>query len=250
MRTRFSLLPPLLACALGGCASQTTGSLPAPLPAPLPEYAVARATNALQIDGRLDDAAWSKAAVLTLGFPWDAQSGAKQATTVRLLWDDRYLYVAYDCADADITARHTRRDDPTWEDDAVELFISPAAGSNSYVGLEMNARGVLYDYLNKFPHSLDKTFDLDGVLLAARRDGTLNQPDQDRGWTLEVAIPLAALQALDAAVPAAPGVVWSANLNRWDGSEPHRRLSMWSASGRPDPNPHAPQRFGRLRFVR
>jgi hypothetical protein len=35
------------------------------------------------------------------------------------------LYVGFDADDADITARFDQRDDPTYRDDAVEIFINP-----------------------------------------------------------------------------------------------------------------------------
>jgi hypothetical protein len=74
--------------------------------------------------------------------------------------------------------------------------------------------------------------------------------DKDEGWTLEVAIPWANFQELSDKLPPAAGSVWTANLNRWDGVDPHRRLSQWSDSGMKDPNPHNPSRFGQLVFVK
>ena len=46
-----------------------------------------------------------------------------------------------------------------------------------------------------------------------------------------------------------PGTVWAFNLNRWDGVEPNRRMSIWSDSMQERPGPHAPERFGDMRFV-
>src|SRR5688500_18256946 len=112
----------------------------AALALPVPRYQVARARTPVTIDGKLDDAAWKGAAAVRFLFPWDKQTGAKQATTARLLWDERHLYLAYDCEDADVVAHHLRRDDPTYEDDAVEIFINPDPGQRFYYGLEMNAR--------------------------------------------------------------------------------------------------------------
>lgn len=217
---------------------------------PVPEYAVKRASEKVTVDGRLDEGSWKKATPITLEFPWTEQSGEKQATIVRMLWDDEFLYVAYECGDQDITAKHTQHDDPTYEDDCVELFLNPNPEQNSYVGLEMSARSVLYDYLNKFPYTLEKSYDLKGVKLAVHLDGTLNNPsDRDKGWTLELAIPLSNFTELMNTKRLNAGMVWSANFNRWDGTEPHRRLSMWSDSGRLQPNPHNPARFGRLHFA-
>lgn len=233
------MLIPLLALSAYG---QTTER---PMTASIPDYDVKRASEKIVIDGRLDEAAWKNAKQITLQFPWDEQTGEKQRTTVRLLWDNDFLYVAYECADHDIVAKHTEHDDPTYEDDCVELFINPQPEQNTYAGLEMSARAVLYDYLYKFPHNLEKSYDLKNVQLAVQRDGTLNDSsDIDKGWVLELAIPL---KNFGKQVTA--GSIWRANINRWDGTEPHRRLSTWSDSGRIKPNPHNPERFGRIRFV-
>jgi hypothetical protein len=113
----------------------------------------------------------------------------------------------------------------------------------------MNARGTLYDYLNVFGQVLVKAFDLKGAQLATHLDGTLNlTSDRDRGWTLELAIPLKNFSDFNGGKKIEPGVTWAANLNRWDGTEPNRRLSVWSDSAMVRPNPHNPRRFGKLVF--
>jgi hypothetical protein len=115
---------------------------------PLPRYEVHRAATPVTIDGKPEEKAWADAPPVELIFPWDAQTGAKQKTTARLLWDDDFLYVTYECADTDIVAQFTERDDPTYRDDTVEIFINPKPTQTGiYYGLEMNARAVLYDYL-------------------------------------------------------------------------------------------------------
>src|SRR5678816_2619703 len=94
---------------------------------PIPRYEVKRAKSPIVIDGKLDDKAWESASpAVSLQFLWDSQTGAKQKTAVRMLWDDQNLYVAYDLEDTDITAQFTDRDDPTYRDDAAEIFINPA----------------------------------------------------------------------------------------------------------------------------
>lgn len=215
----------------------------------VPRYEVKRAAKPIVVSGKLDDPAWKNAGSIEFIFPWDAQTGAKQKTTARLLWDDQYLYVGYDCEDADIVAVHTERDDPTYLDDAVEIFLNPKPSQTGiYYGLEMNARAVLYDYLMYDASYAMKRFNLSGVKLLTNIRGTLNaRGDQDSGWTLEVAIPWENFDEL--AKRPVNGTVWTANLNRWDGVEPNRRLSQWSNSGMKTPNPHAPKRFGELVFV-
>jgi len=216
---------------------------------PLPRYEVKRAASPVVIDGKPDDKAWATAGRIELIFPWDAQTGAKQKTVARLLWDDRNLYVSYECEDADIVASHTEHDDPTYLDDAVEIFINPMPSQTGiYYGLEMNVRAVLYDYVMYQSSHLFRQFDLQRVQLATFIDGTINmRGDRDKGWSLEVAIPWSNFDAL-AQRPVA-GTAWSANINRWDGVEPDRRMSNWSDPVQPRPNPHVPARFGQLVFV-
>lgn len=217
---------------------------------PVPTYEVQRAKSAPVIDGALNDAAWAAARPVTFVFPWENQTGAKQTTTARLAWDSTHLYVAYECADSDITAQHTERDDPTYRDDAVEIFIAPPGVKNLYVGLEMNVRAVLYDYVYPFPQRIMKHYNLPGVRLVTAMRGTLNASgDQDQGWSLEVAIPWAAFADLTNNPVPKPGDRWIANLNRWDGTPPNRRLSQWSDSGQMRADPHWPDRFGQLVFA-
>jgi hypothetical protein len=226
-------------------------ALAAPLAAqpPVPRYEVKRASPRPVMDGKLDDKAWAAAPVIEFVFPWESQTGAKQKTRARLLWDDEFLYVGYDCEDTDVVALRLERDDPTYMDDAVEIFINPRPSqTGAYFGLEMNARAVLYDYLMYDSRYAFKRFNMQGVQLATFIRGTLNaRGDEDQGWSLEVAIPWVNFEELSRR-PAA-GTEWTANLNRWDGVEPNRRLSMWSDPLQPRPHPHFPARFGQLVFV-
>jgi hypothetical protein len=219
------------------------------LVAQVPRYEARRAPSRIVIDGRLDDKAWAAAAAATLVFPWDSQTGAKQKTSFRVLWDDSFLFVGYECEDRDIVALHAERDDPTYRDDAVEIFVNPRpAQTGLYWGLEMNARAVLYDYLMYDARYAMKRFDLRGAQLATYIRGTLNvRGDEDQGWSLEVAIPWVNFEEFSGRPE--PGAVWSMNVNRWDGVEPDRRMSNWSDPRQPRPNPHVPARFGQLVFA-
>jgi hypothetical protein len=218
--------------------------------AELPVYEVRRTPVPIVVDGKIDEAAWKSAPAIPFVFPWDSQTGAKQNTTARLLWDDQFLYVAYECEDTEITAHYQNRDDPTYRDDAVEIFINPAPDHANYYGIEMNVLAVVYDYL-MIPNVAHITrVNFEGIHIATAMKGTLNvSGDKDQGWSLEVAFPWRNFE-LAKSTPPAPGTEWRANLNRWDGTEPNRRLSQWSNSGMPTPNPHNPARFGRIIFVK
>lgn len=243
-----ALLPVLVSAgsanAQVGAQAATNESEP-----PVASYEVRRATGRIIIDGRLDEEAWQAAdGPAYLDVTWDSPL-PMQRTQARLLWDDEYLYVGYIVEDSDITAQFLNRDDPTYQDDAVEIFINPRPEQTAmYFGLEMNARAVLYDYLAYDARFFMKRFNMDGVRIAVHIDGTLNvRGDVDNGWSLEVAIPWINFE--EVARRPTNGTVWTANLNRWDGVQPARRMSIWSDPLVQRTQPHVPARFGRLIFV-
>ena len=234
------LLPVCVVLAVHMMAAQST----------LPRYEVKRTRVAPAIDGKLDEPAWTAAPTVTLQFLWESQTGAKQMTRARLLWDAQAFYVGFDADDTDITAQFEQRDDPTYRDDAVEIFINPNPQQEVvYYGFEMNARGVLYDYLNYNSRTLFKRFDATGVTIATSLRGSLNvRTDTDSGWSLEARIPWPNFEELSRRPPA-PGTIWKVNFNRWDGVEPNRRMSIWSDPQNNQSWPHVPSRFGEIVFV-
>src|SRR5207247_10214135 len=127
-----------------------------------------------------------------------------------------------------VTAQLLERAVPSYRDDTVEIVMNPNPSQTGlYFGLEMNARTVLYDYLMYDSRYAFKRFNMQGVKVATILRGTLNaRGDEDHGWSLEVAIPWINFEEFSPRP--APGAIWKANLNRWDGVEPNRRVSIWS----------------------
>jgi len=250
----LAVLSALVLIPAGELAAQAPAAAPMPsadAPPPLPSYEVRRAPSPIVVDGVLDDAAWAHAAApAELKALWDSQTGPKQATRARLLWDDDYLYLGYDVDDIDITAIYLNRDDPVYMDDAVEIFINPRANQTDiYFGLEMSVTGIIYDY---FLHVPSRTFvsqyDMQGLLLATHLRGTLNErEDTDAGWSLEVAIPWSNFSSMGRRPTA--GTVWKGQFNRWDGVRPDRTMSIWSDPLQTRAEPHIPTRFGDFVFV-
>jgi hypothetical protein len=72
--------------------------------------------------------------------------------------------------------------------------------------------------------------------------------DKDRGWSLELAFPWK--NFADMAQSPRIGTVFTANVNCWDGTKPHPRLSVWADSKVNWPHPRAPANFGDLLFVK
>jgi hypothetical protein len=222
---------------------------PAPAP-PIPRYEVKRAASPITVDGKLDEAGWAKAsAPATLQFFWESQTGAKQKTLAKILWDDQALYLGFEADDADINGQLTERDSAVYRDDALEIFINPNPKQEVlYYGFEMNVRGALYDYLNYTERTFFKRYDATNVKIVTTVRGTLNvRTDTDEGWTLEASIPWQNFEELSRRP--AVGAIWKANINRWDGVEPARRMSEWSDPVQRTAWPHGAARFGELVFV-
>ena len=93
---------------------------------PAAELLCPRAAEPPEIDGRLDDAAWTKALRLAdFTRPSSKQPPAKPVD-VRLCFDSRALYVAFVCAEPEpkrIRARATVENDDVWKDDCVEVWV-------------------------------------------------------------------------------------------------------------------------------
>jgi hypothetical protein len=214
-------------------------------------YKVHRTNTKINIDGRLDEAAWQAAApVGSFKFPW-WKAGRKEQTVAKLLWNEELLYVAFRCEDAHIWSEHTERDSPVYRDDCVEVFTAPNADQPfNYFNIEMNVGGAFLD--RHHPHGPGKpqtpNWNAEGVKIATTVDGTLNDDaDTDRSWVLEAAIPLANFEAVAKHTPPLAGDVWHLNLNRL-GGKTNPQHSQWSPGRTERPKFHAPQYFGRVVF--
>lgn len=218
----------------------------------LPEYRIHRASSAIQIDGRLDDEAWESAPEIdNLTFTW-YESGKKEPTVVKLLWDDEYLYIGHVCHDSWITARCKEHDGPVPQDDCLEVMLAPNVDRPGvYFNIEWNVLGTWVD--NHRPNGPDQPrapkWDAEGIRIAGTYDGTLNDDsDQDKKWVAEVAIPFSNFETLAKHTPPHVGEAWNLNLNR-HGGDTNPQYSQWAPG---DPNRisfHTPYQFGRVIFV-
>ena len=216
--------------------------------APLPECAIPRATSTIAIDGRLDEAAWAATPLIDqFSFPWWT-TGAKDRTEARLLWDDDHLYVGFTALDPHISAVLTTRDDPVSRDDCVEIFIAPDTSDvRQYFNFEFNALGTILDRSPAQKRS--KSWNAAGVQVAVAIAGTLNDAsDTDSLWTTEIALPFAAFAGYAPHLPPRPGDVWRLNLYRTGGAV-NLQYITWSDTQRPQPQFHAPERFGYAHFL-
>ncbi len=179
----------------------------------LPEYHVHRTPRPPIIDGILTDKVWSLAEAVTLRGSFDGRKPTLR-TEARLLYDDAFLYVSFDCEDPDVWGTMLKRDDPIYNEEVVEIFIDANADGRTYNELEVSPNNTLFDaYFPERRQGMDTSWD-SGAKTAVQVRGTLNDPsDHDEGWSVEMAIPIARL----AEVPHLPpqrGDRWRFNLYR------------------------------------
>jgi len=237
-----------LTLALTGCGRPAVKPPLLVIPAgPLPEYTIRRAAGPIVIDGKMGEPSWPAAE--TVGefmFPW-WQAGEKERTEARILWDEQNLYVCFVAHDKHISAFFKERDEGVSRDDCVEVFIAPDPSDVSkYFNFEFNALGTILDRSPREKRSAD--WNAPGIKVAITHDGTLNDDaDEDRMWTVEIAIPFDSFAEYCPRLPPADGDVWRLNVYRC-GGEVNPQHSAWSNTAAPRPRFHVPERFGVVHF--
>lgn len=189
---------------------------------PMPNYQVRRASAAITIDGKDSEPDW-KAAQVSPTFEV-AEGGPKLAGSARarLLWDEQNLYVFVDVEDPDVHSQYKKQDDPLWKEDVVEIFIDADRNRRGYVELQVNPRNAHFDAWFPVTRAKQSHFEwTSGMKSAVQVKGTVDQRgDHDKGWSVEIAIPLADVKGMDpamkVAIPPAPGDRWRLNVIRVD----------------------------------
>jgi len=176
----------------------------------------------------------------------DGGGPAVQQTRLRLCWDSEALRVRFDCADRDAWGTYRQRDDPLYEEEAVEVFLAPgAADPSDYFELEVSPLGTLFDATIHNPTSrradmtADRVWDCPGL----RWSAGAGRDHQD--WWAELAIPWRGLLP-----DAEPPRLWRANFYRIErprDGEPE--FSAWSPTLARPADFHRPARFGVLELA-
>jgi hypothetical protein len=229
-------------------------------------YVVRKTTKPPRIDGRLDDTVW-KTAEWTQDFAdieGDIRPRPRFRTRAKMLWDDRFLYVAAELEEPQVWATLRQHDEIVYHDNDFEVFVNPDNNARHYFEMEINALATIFDLFLPEPYRFGGNalipWDATGIQKAVRVDGTLNKPgDTDRGWTVEMAIPIASISMGNGVETPVPGSLWRINFSRveWDtdvrdGQYVKRKNVpehnwVWSPQGVIDM--HLPERWGYLLFA-
>ncbi|MCE9619298.1 MAG: carbohydrate-binding family 9-like protein [Planctomycetes bacterium] len=152
------------------------------------------------LDGLLEDAVWTNA-------PWSEPflditgSGPipKYGSWMKMLWDDKNLYIAAFLQEPDLWGTYDRRDMMVYHENDFEVFLDPDGDHDSYYEIEVNVIGTVLDlYLNReyrLGGQAHTEWNCEGMDGAIDRVGTLNDStDVDEGWAIEIMIPFKCLR--------------------------------------------------------
>ena len=189
-------------------------------------YIVNKINDQINIDGKDDELAWSNAIYTDDFIDIEGDKIPRQKTNVKMLWDDKFLYVFAKLYENHIWGDITKRDEVIYYNNDFEVFINPNDDVFSYGEIEINALGTEWDLFLNRPYRLkgkaDSSWDINGLKSAVDINGTLNDPnDLDDYWTVEIAIPLKEIEKLNTSrkdEKVISGDVWRINFSRvnWD----------------------------------
>ena len=189
-------------------------------------YIVNKINDQINIDGRDDELAWNNAIYTDDFMDIEGSKIPSQKTNVKMLWDEKFLYVFAKLYENHIWGDITKRDEVIYYNNDFEVFINPNDDVFSYGEIEINALGTEWDLFLNRPYRLkgkaDSSWDINGLKSAVDISGTLNDPnDLDDYWTVEIAIPLKEIEKLNTSgkdEKVISGDIWRINFSRvnWD----------------------------------
>jgi len=206
---------------------------------------VLRTGGPINVDGVLNEASWKAAQPLQFVDNATGQP-SNLKTSAWVLWDDEYLYFAFESYDENIWATMKNRDEHLWTEEVDEVFLQPNPNHPNYIELEVNPLDTMLDiYLIDVRKPLPyESWNPAGIKWAVNVDGTVDGKPGDRKWTCEIAFPLAdAVTAPN--IPPKDGDTWKMNLYRVE-SKPQPAGLAWSPTLKRDF--HVPARFGDIVF--
>ncbi|WP_019029091.1 carbohydrate-binding family 9-like protein [Colwellia piezophila] len=194
---------------------------------------------------------WSSVTALDIRiFPW-YESGEKQDTQVKIVANDKTLFIQVIAQDKYSFAKQTELNHMlVCADSCVEFFFSPSGVlGSSYVNLEVNCCGTLH--LAYGAGRDNRQFiSLETASLIARQT-SLNAPvkiesEHDNEWRVEIALPFSAIEQLTG--EKVNKDQWFANFYRCGGrTEP--QYAVWNNIDVATPDYHRPEHFGELVFI-
>jgi len=172
-----------------------------------PIVEASRLTESIEVDGRLDEAAWARAAIVDRFTQVDPEEGqpVSERTEARVLFDEQALYIGVRLHDREpISSRLGRRDMGLADADWLGVVIDSYHDHRTAFSFDVNPSGVQRDAVKSMGPGGNEIDDLswDPVWEAST---TVD----DGGWTAEYRIPFSQLRFSDTDDP-----VWGIQIER------------------------------------
>jgi len=272
--------------ALAGCSSVGRASPESGGASGKPTYLCHKVQPGIRVDGKLDEPCWRRKPTLPLAGIADG-STPLYGTTVRMVWNDEFLYLGAEIRDPAVWSRaalrdaecgpefaehastHRRSKNPEFHrfeadimsyDKFIKFILDPDGDERNYIEFHVNAINNVFDaywpqgFREKWgDRELEPNvkWSLPGLITATRVEGTLNAPhDEDKGWNLEMALPWSSLGSFaTGACPPKVGDVWTAHLGRIHQNSPRSGKIYWTWPVIGQVNCHLPHTYGRVVFA-
>ncbi len=218
---------------------------------PLPRWRIPRAPRPLDVADVVGPWAWREIPRLPPVVRSDGTGPAVWPTAVRVCHDEHALAVRFDCVDRAAWGTFSRRDDPIWLEEAVELFLALGLEDpRHYFEFEISPRGVLFDARVENPTgrradlAVETAWDGPGLRWGTGTTDLLPRSFEAQDWWAVLVIPWASV----AGAGPIPDQI-RANFYRIErppgGPD---EFSAWSPTLADPPDFHQPARFGVLSF--
>jgi hypothetical protein len=209
------------------------------------------------IDGKLDDASWTRAATTgsLVNVSTSEPPGASELSgSVKLVYDEQALYIGFEVFDDDVRGGFDPAlpDPYLWTKDAVEVMIDPDGDGDNldYYEIQFGPQNLVFDSAfdaYNMPREPGGPYGHQewsaNLQSAVQVQGTLDDTREDEGYVVEMAIPWASFAKAKRAPPK-PADTWRMNFYAMQ----NNAGVAWSpilGQG----NFHKASRFGRVRFV-
>lgn len=195
----------------------------------------ARVESDFEVNGEVGKVVWQRTMPVLLEY--ESRSSAARpelSTTVRALWSEKFLYLAFECPFTTLTVFEPVQKQERfglWERDVVEAFI--ASNTN-------NARRYTEYEVSPTNERLDVKIPEKDFVWSSGFESATRVDEQRKRWTAEMRIPMSALSE----TRPASGAKWRINLYRCD----YANKAFLAFNPVLTGSFHTPERFGVLEF--
>ena len=185
----------------------------------------------ISVDGRGNEFAWHMVEPVGMFRPDGINEPPHAAPTVKFVWSNDGIYGLVVQTNAAEKAKPA-----LWQNDTVELFVSPGLGKTKYFQLAFDRSGHVHrlkHVLKPIPLASDMSWPCDGL--------KHEQVDVGRGWSLEFFVPFSAFES----DTPKPYDNWNYLVTYTKQTDPREMIST-SVTLR---NNHEPDRYGVMKFM-